>query len=518
MPEGLFILAAGVLLAGTLGAAVVADTLRLPALVLFLGIGMIAGSDGAGLIQFDDAGVARQIGTLALSLILFEGGLGASFADLRPVLRPAVGLAVVGTIVTALMTGLAAAALLGIRPLEGLLLGGILASTDGAAVFSMLRGSKLSRRLVHTLEGEAGLNDPVAVLLVVGFISWIQQPDYGLGGMLTLFIGQLTIGAVAGILVGKGAAEAMRRISLPNPGLYPVATVAAAAIAYGTADSLNGSGFLAVYLAGLTLISARPPAQMTIMIFHQGAAWLAQVALFLTLGLLVFPSQLSSVWIPGTLLAIFIVCIARPVAVLASTALDRFTPAETMLLSWAGLRGGVPVVLATYPVSAGIPGSGTFLNVVFFVVALSTLVQGMTMEPMARKLGLLEGEEAPAAAPPPAPVAAPAPVPVPAPLPVPAPVPVEHAPWTPADGDPAHPVLLRGARVVEHLRLRADAAGALVALADGRVAITGATLAIGPADALRNYATQRVARAPDAAERAWWHELAAALQARRRQT
>ncbi|MCW2986133.1 MAG: sodium/hydrogen exchanger, partial [Conexibacter sp.] len=408
MPEGLFILAAGVLLAGTIGAAIVAHTLRLPALVLFLGIGMVAGSDGARLIAFDDANVARQIGTLALSLILFEGGLGASFADLRPVLRPAVGLAVVGTIVTALLTGLAAAVLLGIPPLNGLLLGGILASTDGAAVFAMLRGSRLSRRLVHTLEGEAGLNDPVAVLLVVGFIGWMQKPDYGLADLLGLFIGQLAIGAVAGVLVGKGAAEAMRRITLPNPGLYPVATVAAAAIAYGTADSLNGSGFLAVYLAGLTLISARPPAQMTIMIFHQGAAWLAQVALFLTLGLLVFPAQLGSVWIPGTLLAIFIVCVARPLAVLAGTALDRFTPAETMLLSWAGLRGGVPVVLATFAVIAKVPGSDQFLNVVFFVVVLSTLVQGMTMEPMARALGLLHGEAGPAMAPPGAPAPAPA--------------------------------------------------------------------------------------------------------------
>jgi len=490
--EGLFILAAGALLAGTIGAAVFADALRVPALVLFLALGMAAGSDGAGLIGFDDYEVARRIGTLALSLILFEGGLSMTFSDLRPVLRPAFSLAVVGTTVTALLIGVAAAALLGISPITGLLLGSVLASTDGAAVFSMLRGSRLNLRLVRTLEGEAGLNDPVAILLVIGFINWIQQPGYGLGEMLGLFLSQLTIGAAAGLLAGSVGAAVLRRVTLPSTALYPVATVAVGAIAYGLADASSGSGFLAVYLAGLSLISSHPPAQMTLAIFHRGAAWLAQAALFLTLGLLVFPAQLGSALIPGTLLAAFAMVVARPLAVAVATALDHFTPAERLLLSWAGLRGGVAVVLATLPVIAGISGATKFFNVVFVIVVLTTLVQGMTIEPVARRLGLLLDDRRSAAA-----AAAPA---------------LEQVPWQPELGNPAHPVAVDGLAVVEHLRVRADAAGALVTLADGRHALTGPTLTVGPADALGRYATQRLAAAGDDAERAWWRGVALALR------
>jgi potassium/hydrogen antiporter len=489
VPEGLFILVAGGLLAGTILASVVADTLRLPALVLFLIIGMAAGSDGAGWIKFDDYDLARQIGTLALSLILFEGGLSMTVDELRPVLRPALGLAVVGTIVTAILTGLAAGVLLGLAPLHALLLGSVLASTDGAAVFAMLRGSRLRRRLVATLEGEAGLNDPIAMLLVVGFTSWSQQPGYGLSNMALLFVTQLCVGAVAGVGVGRAGAEVMRRLPLPSAGLYPVATIALAAIAYGAAVSLGGSGFLAVYLAGLTLSSSAPPARMTITIFHQGAAWLAQVALFLTLGLLVFPAHLPSVWSQGTLLTMFLVCVSRPVAVAIATAFDRFTGAERLLLSWAGLRGGVPVVLATLPVIAHVPGSLEFFNVVFFVVVISTLAQGMTFEPLARALGLLaDGPETAATAPT-----------------------LQHGAWTGALGDPAHPVRLAGAAVVAHLRTRRDVAGALVALSDGRHAITGSTLTVGSMGELRRYAEERLVRSADEAERAWWRDLAALL-------
>src|SRR3954471_20146297 len=249
MGEGVFVLVAGVLIAGTLAASIVADTLRLPALVLFMGVGMVAGSDGAGWIQFGNYDVARQIGTVALSLILFEGGLTTSLDDLRSVLRPAVSLAVVGTVVTAVLTGLAASAILGLSPLLGLLLGSILASTDGAAVFAMLRGSALPPRLVHTLEGEAGVNDPVAVLLVVGFISVITKPGFGALDMAGLFANELGVGALAGLLVGRGAAGAMRRLSLSGSAMYPVATIATAAIAFGAAEALGCSGFLAVYLA-----------------------------------------------------------------------------------------------------------------------------------------------------------------------------------------------------------------------------------------------------------------------------
>jgi potassium/hydrogen antiporter len=493
MTEELFILVAGVLLAATIVASLVADRLRLPALVLFLAIGMAVGSDGAGWIHFDDYHLARQVGTLALSLILFEGGLSTSYSELRPVLRPAIGLAVAGTLVTAILTGVAATALLGLAPLSGLLLGSILASTDGAAVFAIIRGSPLRRKLVRTLEGEAGLNDPVAVLLVVGFTDWIQRPGYGPIDMAGLFVTQLVVGALAGLLVGRATVAGLRRASLPTAGLYPVGSIAAGAIAFGLAETLHGSGFLAVYLTGLTIGSSTVPAQVTMAIFHQGAAWLAQVALFLTLGLLVFPSQLGAVWLPATGLALFLMLVARPAAVLIGTALDRYTTNELTVLSWAGLRGGVPVVFATFPVIAGVAGSVRFLNVVFFAVVISTLVQGMTFESVARALGAVGPEPRSPPSSRPAPLA---------------------RPWSDYDGDPAYPVRVDGVPVLEYLRTRTDLPGALVALADGRYAITGPTLAVGGAAHLSGYAEQRRLRAAGPEERDWWRGLATALQGR----
>src|SRR4051794_2265983 len=280
MPDGQLILVAGALLCAALVASLLAGRIRVPGLVLFLGLGMAIGSDGLGWIEFSDYERARTIGVVALALILFEGGLTAGFQEIRPVLRTAIGLATVGTIVTAVITGLAAAWLFDLSTLEGLLLGSIFASTDGAAIFALLRGSTLRRRLARTLEGEAGLNDPIAVLLVVGFIDWIEKPDYGLIDMIGLFVQQIGIGTVVGLGVGWLAAQALRRMSLATAGLYPVATIATAALAFGAADSIHGSGFLAVYLAGLTLGSAPIPAKSTVTTFHQGLAGVAHRRFF----------------------------------------------------------------------------------------------------------------------------------------------------------------------------------------------------------------------------------------------
>ncbi len=591
MADGILILAAGALLAAGLAASLLAGRLRLPGLLLFLAVGMAIGSDGAGWIAFDDYELARRIGVIALALILFEGGLTAGVAEIRPVLRPSLGLAVVGTAVTAVVAGLAAAWLFDFSVLEGLLLGSILASTDGAAIFALLRGSTLRRRLARTMEGEAGFNDPVAVLLVLGFIEWIQRPGYGLADLLGLFAQQLVVGAAVGAAAGWLAAAAFRRAKLNTAGLYPVASIAAAALAYGAADSLHGSGFLAVYLTGLALGSAPIPARQTVTAFHQGLAWVAQIALFLSLGLLVFPSQLGEVWAPGTVLALVIVFVARPLATLAATALDRFTLAERVVLSWAGLRGAVPVVLATFPVIAHVPQSLQFFNIVFFAVAVSTLLQGVTFEPLARALGLTTSQPA-----------------LPRPLAetgtirrlgaeiVEYPVSASDAmvgsrvrelglprdallnvivrgdqalpprgstrieagdrlhimvrqevshllpallerwragPWTrPSrlrptvratsviytvrawrrdDGNPAHPDAVLDIGVHEHLRTRRDAPGALLALEDGRYAISGPTLAVGSADQLQRYARQRIRRSEGEAEQAWWQEIIGAL-------
>jgi potassium/hydrogen antiporter len=398
MSDGQLILVAAALLAAGIGASLLASRIRLPGLLLFLALGMAIGSDGLGWIDFSDYELARTIGVVALALILFEGGLTAGFHEIRPVLRPSLLLAIVGTLGTAVMCGFAAAWLFDLTTLEGMLLGAIISSTDGAAIFALLRESTLRRKVARTLEGEAGFNDPVAVLLVLGFIEWIQrEPDYGVIELLGLFVREMGIGAVVGLSVGWAATQALRNTRLASPGLYPVATLSTAGLAFGGAATLHGSGFLAAYLAGLMLGSARIPAKQTVTVFHQGLAWVAQIAMFLALGLLVFPSELDDVWLEGTLLALLLVFVARPLSAAVATAFDRYSWAERLVIGWAGLRGAVPVVLATFAVIAGVPkegGAQEFFNIVFFAVVISTLLQGTTVEWLARSLGVTTTEPA----------------------------------------------------------------------------------------------------------------------------
>ncbi len=394
MADGHLILAAGALLAAGLLASLAASRLRVPSLLLFLGVGMLVGSDGLGWIAFTDYRLARTIGVIALALILFEGGLTSGLLHLRPVLAAATSLASLGTVITALVVGLGAAGLFGFSVDEGLLLGAIVSSTDGAAIFALLRGSTLSRRLAQTLEGESGLNDPIAVLLVLAFIDLLTQPHFSAGDVAVLFVRELGIGVAIGVLVGTGAVYALRRVQLATAGLYPVASLTVAALAYGAADSLHGSGFLAVYLAGLFVGSATIPAERTIVSFHQGLGWVAQVAMFLSLGLLVFPAQLPPVAVKGTVLALVLVFVARPVAVAVATLPFPYSWRERSILGWAGLRGAVPVVLATFPVIDRVAHSRQFFNIVFFAVLVSTLLQGTTFETFARRLGLTTTEPA----------------------------------------------------------------------------------------------------------------------------
>src|SRR4051812_38632088 len=253
MSDGTLILVAGALLAVGIGATLVAGRLRVPGLVLFLGLGMAIGSDGLGWIEFDDVELARTIGVVALVLILFEGGLAAGWREIRPVIVPSISLATIGTLLTAVIVGLAAAWLLDLSTLQGLLLGSIVAATDGAAVFSVLRGSSIERRLARVLEAESGLNDPVAIVLVLGLIQAIQHPSFDVLDMVWLCVKQLAIGGAVGIVAGRIAAEGFRRVRFGTTGLYPVASIAVAALAFGGADRLGGSGFLAVYIAGLIL-------------------------------------------------------------------------------------------------------------------------------------------------------------------------------------------------------------------------------------------------------------------------
>ena len=398
MSDGELILVAAALLAAGIAASLLASRIRLPGLLLFLGLGMAIGSDGTGWIDFgahpDDYELARTVGVVALALILFEGGLTAGFQEIRPVLRPSLGLAIVGTLGTCIVCGLAAAWLFDLPTLDGLLIGAIISSTDGAAVFALLRESTLRRRLARTLEGEAGFNDPVAVLLVIGFIEWIQQDDYGLLDMAVLFVREMGIGAVTGLAIGLLAVQGLRNTRLASQGLYPVATLATAGLAYGGAATLHGSGFLAAYLAGLVLGSARIPARQTVTVFHEGLAWVAQIVMFMTLGLLVFPSELDEVWKEGVALALILVFVARPLSTTLATPFERFSAGERVVLGWAGLRGAVPVVLATFPVIDDIEGADDFFNIVFFAVVISTILQGGTVEWLARRLGVTTNEPA----------------------------------------------------------------------------------------------------------------------------
>jgi potassium/hydrogen antiporter len=394
MRDAELILVAGALLAGGILASLLAGRVRVPGLVLFLGLGMALGSDGMGWIEFSDYELARTIGVIALALILFDGGLRAGFAEIRPVLAPAMALATVGTGLTAAVTGLAAAWWFDFSLLEALLLGAVLASTDGAAIFAMLRGSTLRRRVARTLEAESGFNDPIAVLLVLGFIEWIQKPDYGVVDMAGLLLRELGIGLAVGLAVGWLAVKAFQRARLATAGLYPVASLAIAAIAFGGAGVLHGSGFLAVYLAGLAMGSAAIPARQTVIGFHDGVAWVAQIAMFLTLGLLVFPGQLADVAVKGTAIALVLAFVARPLAAFVATLPFGFNPREQVVLGWAGLRGAIPVVLATFPVIAGVGEGLEIFNLVFFAVLLSTVLQGATFEPLARVLGVTTDEPA----------------------------------------------------------------------------------------------------------------------------
>jgi potassium/hydrogen antiporter len=592
--DGRLILIAGALLSAGLLASLLAGRVRVPSLLLFLGIGMAIGTDGLGWIDFDDARLARSIGIVALALILFEGGLTSGLFEIRPVLPAAISLAVVGTIVTAVVTGLAAAWLLDLSLLQGLLTGAVLASTDGAAIFGLLRGSTLERRLASTLEAESGFNDPMAVLLVLGFIAWLQQPGYGIVDMLGLLARQIGIGLVVGALIGAGMVAALRRVRLDTTGLYPVASLATAALAFGGADTLHGSGFLAVYLAGLWLGTAGIPAQRTVTSFHQGLAWVAQVALFLSLGLLVFPSALGGIALEGTALALVVVFVARPVAVLAATPLGGYSMAERAILAVAGLRGAVPVVLATFAVIARVEGSGKLFDVVFFAVLISTVLQGASFEPLAERLGVTTREPAlprPLAeagairalgaevlefpigpgdaiaggrvrdldlpreavvnvivrgdeAIPPrgstrllagdelhllvraetagevtklmrrwreGPIG---PAPRPRPLPRGAATVLSVRPYRDGmiDGDLAHPRAVVGEECVAQLRIRRDTPGALMALADGRYAVTGPLVVLGSRRDLTQFATRRLRRLPaDAPERLWLQTVIGAM-------
>jgi len=391
MDEGLVLLVVGAILAASALAALAAARTGVPVLVAFLALGMLLGSDGPGGIDFADAERARQVGVVGLVLILFEGGLQTSWRRLRAVAVPAAMLSTVGVVVTALLVGVASQVLFDLSWLESILLGAVVASTDAAAVFATLRFTHVRRRLARTLEAESGGNDPMAIALTLGLIAWIESPGtYGFDNLALLVVRQIGIGLVVGVALGAAATWVFARLPSSLGPFAPVATLSAIGLSFGVADVLGGSGFLAVYLVGLAVGSTPSPYRRQLAGFHEGLAFLAQVGLFIVLGLLVFPHELTAVALSGLALALLLVFVIRPVAVWVSTAFFDFTSRERALLGWAGLRGAVPIVLATFALSADeVADADTIFNAVFFVVVVSVILQGTTLEWVARQLDVV---------------------------------------------------------------------------------------------------------------------------------
>jgi cell volume regulation protein A len=583
------LLLAGILLVAGLAASLFAGRLRVPALGVFLLLGVAAGPDELGIIATRDAELIRDVGLVALVLILFEGGLASGLREIRPVAVPAALLATAGVLITTTVVGTVAFVTLDVNFEQGLLLGAIVASTDGAAIFALLRGSTLRRRLARTLEGEAGMNDPVTALLVIGLIDLGK----GEGSVLDIFLtmaGELAIDAVVGTIIGLLAVQAFQRARLASEGLYPVASLATAILAYAVASNLHGSGLLSAYAAGLILGSFPIQGKRSITAFHDGIAWVAQLGMFLALGLLVSPHALQDVWVEALVITAALLFLGRPISVMAILTPLRFTAREQIAVSWAGLRGAVPIVFATFPVIAGVPRADEFLSIVFFVVVLTTILQGVTFEGLAVRLGvtttepaidrplvevmairelgaevmevevrpgdamvgarvkdlglpraalinvLVRGEEAllprgsttldagdrlhvlvrrEVAGQMPGLVERWRGGPV---GPTVRPVrrhtnfrPIFRAgPWDGRDGDPAEPPTVTGIAVVERLRLRRDRPGALVVLADGRYAVSGAIAIVGSRQAVQGAARRRLQGAPNDAEAGWWQEVVGA--------
>jgi potassium/hydrogen antiporter len=359
-----------------------------PALLLFLAIGMAAGSEGVGGISFDDAGLARSVGVVALALILFSGGLDSHIAGIRPILARGVVLSTLGVLVAATLTGLFAAVAADLPLLQALLLGAVVSSTDAAAVFSVLRTRNvgLPGAVRDLLEFESGSNDAMAVFLTVSLIGLIDDPGKAAWSPAGEFVLQMGLGGALGYAMGKGTTWAINRARLDHEGLYPVLSLALVLLTYSLTAVVGGNGFLAVYVAGIVMGSSVYLHKRSLTRFHDGLAWLMQITMFLTLGLLVFPSRLVPVIGVGLLVSAFLIFVARPASVYLSLAGSRFSLREQTLIGWIGLRGAVPIILATFPLVAGVPHSERLFSIVFFIVLVSAVLQGTTIPVVARWL------------------------------------------------------------------------------------------------------------------------------------
>lgn len=388
---GNILLTGSILLLISIIAGKTSSRLGVPTLILFLIIGILAGSEGIGGIYFDSPFIGQFIGITALNFILFSGGLDTNWKTIRPILKKGIALSTIGVLVTTASIGFFVHYLLGFTITEGLLLGAIVSSTDAAAVFSILRskGITLKNNLGPLLELESGSNDPMSYFLTISFTSMVAHGDISFAELIPHFFKEFAIGAAMGYIMGKASHWLINKIKLDSEGLYPVLVLGLAMFTYAATDFMGGNGFLAIYLSALILGNSDFIHKRSLIKFYDGQAWLMQIILFLTLGLLVFPSKVIPVVGIGLLISAFLIFFARPIGVFISLAFFKIDIKSKIFLSWVGLRGAVPIVFATYPLIAGLDKSGLIFNLAFFISVTSVLLQGTTLSFIARKLQLI---------------------------------------------------------------------------------------------------------------------------------
>ena len=370
----------------------ISDKFAVPVLLLFLGIGMLSGSEGIGGIYFDNAHLAKSIGVVALIFIIFAGGLDTDWKETRSIVWQGVSLSTLGVLLTAVITGLFSIYILDFSIWEGMLLGSIISSTDAAVIFAVLRSKRISLKqpLKPLLEFESGSNDPMAIFLTMGFIRILTLPDSGILHMIPGFVMDMGMGALVGYFMTRAIVYIVKKIKLDYDGLYPVVMISLVLFTYCIAIILKGNGILAVYLAGLGLGKADYPHKKYITRFHDGLAWICQIAMFVTLGLLVYPSRIISLFWAGMLITFLLMFVARPISVYLCLLPFKMSVRKKALVSWVGLKGSVPIILATFPFTAGLPQADVYFNIVFFVVIASVFIQGTSIPFVARRLKLDE--------------------------------------------------------------------------------------------------------------------------------
>ena len=364
--------------------------LGLPTLLLFLAIGMLAGWVARGQHGFDNPQLAQSVGILALALGVFAGGLQTDWASVRPVLRNGLALSTVGVFISAVLVAGFAHLALGLSLLEGLLLGAIISSTDASTVFGLLRSERVNLRgqLRPLLELESGSNDPMAFFLTASMIYLITHPGASALALIPHFVQQMGLGAALGLAMGRGAVGLVNHLRLEHDGLYPVLTVAVALLTYSATSALGGNGFLAVYAAGLVMGNSDFIHKKSLIRFHDGLAWLMQIAMFVLLGVLVPLAQVGAIWPRGCLLALFLIIVARPVTVFLTLFFSGLGWRDKALIAWVGLRGATPIILATFPLLGGVSKAPLIFDLVFFVVTMSVLLKGASLKRVARWLGV----------------------------------------------------------------------------------------------------------------------------------